>query len=145
MRRNSNVRQAILGSVAGLVVLNSVLLASFLTRVPPHPPIALGPLGGAGPFIGTTLTVSAVALLFVYWRSEVGYGVALIVVLQNLVTFGPHKLFEPSASLTYPAVVAGSVLTGVLLVASVSGLRVISGGTSRIDESRVGSETAEES
>ena len=119
-------RQASLASIAGLLVLNGVLLASFLAQVPPHPDVRLGPLGGAGPFVGTTLTIGVVAALLVAWGNRLGYGVSLLVVLQNLVTFGPHKLLGPTAVLTYPAVVAGSVLTAVLFVSTVAG--VTSGG-----------------
>lgn len=116
-------RQAVLASIAGLVVLNGVLLASFLFQVQPHPEVNLGPLGGAGPFVGTTIAVSVVTVALVTWSNPSGYGLALLVVVQNIVTFGPQKLLEPSATLTYPAVVTGSVLNGVLLVATLFMIR----------------------
>jgi hypothetical protein len=125
-------RQAVLASIAGLLVLNGLLLGSFLAQVPPHPEVDLGPLGGAGPFVGTTVAASVVAALLVHWNHRAGYGLALVVVGQNLVTFGPHKLLGPSASLTYPAVVTGSTLAAVLLVATVSELR----GTRGTDDAR---------
>lgn len=123
MTTSERSRQAVLASLAGLVVLNGVLLASFFAQIQPHPELNLGPLGGAGPFIGTTIAVSVVTMLLVVWRNLMGYVSALLVVVQNGITFGPQKLFESSASLTYPAVVAGSLLTIVLLVATLDLLR----------------------
>lgn len=139
MNSTSSSRQAVLASIAGLLVLNGVLLVSFLAQVSPHPDINLGPLGGAGPFIGTTIAMSVITALLVVWKNKFGYGVALIVVVQNLITFGPHKLLEPSASLTYPAVIAGSVFTGVLLVATISRLHMAEGADDiRPDSSTTG-------
>lgn len=119
----TNVRQAILGSITGLVILNAVLFTSFLAQIEPHPATNLGPLGGAGPFIGTTIAVSAITLLFAYWRHRIAYGLGAVVVIQNLITFGPHKLLGEAAPLVYPAVVTGSLLTVALLVAVITGVR----------------------
>lgn len=137
---DTSSRRGALASIAGLLVLNGVLLASFLAGVPPHPDVALGPLGGAGPFVGTTIAVGVVAAAFLAWDTDVGYGLALLVVAQNVVTFGPQKLLRPGAALTYPAVVAGSAFAGVLLVAAVSGLR----SNRTPDDARVDQSTVDE-
>lgn len=119
----TTVRHTILGSITGLVILNAVLFASFLAQIEPHPATDLGPLGGAGPFIGTTIAVSALTILFAYWRHRIAYGLGVVVAIQNLITFGPHKLLGEAASLVYPAVGTGSLLTVALLVAVVIGVR----------------------
>ena len=92
-----HVRTAV-ACLLGLVVLNAVMLASLLAGVEPHPPPVLGPLGGAGPFIGANLALSVVAALYCLWQSRVGYVAGVIVVVLNVVTFGPHKYFSETAS-----------------------------------------------
>ena len=83
----------------------------------------LGPLGGAGPFIGANIALSAVSAMYCWWQHRAGYFIALVVVVLNLITFGPHKYFSVTASLVYPAITVGTVLSLVLLVASIAGLR----------------------
>jgi len=99
------------------------MLASLLAGVEPHPPAVLGPLGGAGPFIGANIALSAVSAMYCWWQHRAGYFIALVVVVLNLITFGPHKYFSVTASLVYPAITVGTVLSLALLVASIAGLR----------------------
>ncbi len=122
----SNLAWFVQTSVAcliGLIVLNIVMLASLLAGVEPHPPAVLGPLGGAGPFIGANIALSTVGALYCWWQNRAGYIVAILSVFLNVITFGPHKYFQETASLLYPAVTVGTVLSVALLVAGIAGLR----------------------
>lgn len=103
------------------------MLASLLAGVKPHPPAVLGPLGGAGPFIGANISLSAVAVLYCWWQNRVGYLMAFVCVLFNVITFGPHKYFLEKASLLYPAVTVGTTFCVALLAAAITGLRRLRG------------------
>lgn len=115
--------QTAVACLIGLFVLNTVMLASLLAGVEPHPPTVLGPLGGAGPFIGANLALSAVGAMYCWWRRRVGYVVAIVVVVLNTITFGPHKYFSETGGLVFPAVTVGTILSAAVLVASIAGLR----------------------
>jgi hypothetical protein len=119
--------QTSVASLIGLIVLNIVMLASYLAGVEPHPPAVLGPLGGAGPFIGANVALSTVGALYCWWQNRVGYILAMVSVLLNIITFGPHKYFQEAASLLYPAVTVGTILSVALFAAGVAGLRRTAG------------------
>ncbi len=115
--------QTTVACLIGLILLNLVMLASLLAGVEPHPPAVLGPLGGAGPFIGANIALSAVGAIYCWWGHRIGFMVAIVIVVLNFITFGPHKYFSETASLVFPAVTVGIILSVALLVASVAGLR----------------------
>ena len=59
----------------------------------PHPDVNTGLLAGTGPIIGMIIVVSFVTILLVVWRNPIRYVSALLVIVQNSITFGPQKLF----------------------------------------------------
>ena len=109
--------QAAVTSLAGLIVLKCVLLGSLWAQVQPHPPARVGP------FIAATLSLAIVSLPLVWWRNKIGYIISIIVGVLGLVSFGPHKFFTESAGQIFPAIIVGTVLSVVLVIASITGLR----------------------
>ena len=111
--------QAAVTSLAGLIVLKCVLLGSLWAQVQPHPPAEVGP------FIAASLSLAIVSLPLVWWRNKTGYIISIIVGVLGLVSFGPHKFFteSESAGQVFPAIIVGTVLSVVLVIASITGLR----------------------
>jgi hypothetical protein len=111
--------QAAVTSLAGLVVLNCVLLGSLWAQVEPHPPARVGP------FIAASLTLTVISIPLVWWRNKkIGYIISIIVGVLGLVSFSPLKFFyDESAGQVFPVIIVGTVLVVVLLIASITGLR----------------------
>lgn len=118
MERSNNWNiQAAVTSLAGLIVLKCVLLGSLWAQVQPHPPASVGP------FIAASLSLGIVSLTLVWWGNQLGYVISIIVGVLGLVSFGPHKFFTESADQIFPAIIVGTVLSVVLVIASIAGLR----------------------
>jgi hypothetical protein len=113
MERPSSDIQIAISSLAGLIILKSVLLGSLWAQVQPHPPARVGP------FIATSLCLAVVTIPLFWWRNKIGYITAIIVGLLGLVSFGPHKFFTESGSQIFPAIIIGTVLSVVLIIASI--------------------------
>ncbi len=109
--------QAAVTSLAGLVVLNCVLLGSLWSQVQPHPPARVGP------FIAASLSLAVVSIPLVWWRNKTGYTISIIVGLLGLVSFGPHKILAGSAGQLFPAIMVGTVLSVALIISSVASWR----------------------
>ena len=108
--------QAAVTSLAGLIVLKCILLGALWAQVQPHPPARLAP------FIAASFSLAIVSLPLVWWRSKIGYITSIIVGLLGLVSFGPHKFLTESANQIFPAIIVGTVLSVVLVIASITGL-----------------------
>jgi hypothetical protein len=109
----------VLGALGGLVVLKTVMLAALFTGTPPFPPPFLAPL------IGASIALAVLAAALVAARSRLFLAPTLAFAASALLSYGPHKLVPWSSPLfsaqdpaVYPAVAVGSLLVGVLLVAS---------------------------
>jgi len=109
--------QIAISSLAGLILLKAVLLGSLWAQVQPHPEARLGP------FIAASLSLAIVSIPLVWWRSKIGYTTSIIVGLLGLISFGPHKFLGESANQIFPAIIVGTVLSMVLVIASITGLR----------------------
>ena len=117
MEKPSSDIQIAVSSLAGLIILKSVLLGSLWAQVQPHPPARVGP------FIAASLSLAIVSIPLVWWRSKIGYTTAIIVGLLGLVSFGPHKFFAESANQLFPAIVVGTVLSVALIISAIASWR----------------------
>ena len=106
-------------ALACLIVLQTVMLASLYAGVAPHPPAAT-PLFGIGPFLGAALSAAVAALIL--GPSPAGRGMAGLAAVAALVSFGPQKYLDPQFGLIWPAVLAGQVAAGVILLGVLSRL-----------------------
>ena len=108
--------QIVVSSLAGLILLNCVLLGSLWAQVQPHPP------ANVGPFIAASLSLAVLSIPLVWWRNKIGYTISIIVGLLGLVSFGPHKFItEPeSAVQVFPAILVGTVLSLALIISSIA-------------------------
>lgn len=111
-------------ALACLILLQTVMLASLYAGVAPHPPAAT-PLFGIGPFLGASLSAAAAALILGPSQSPAGRVLAGLAALTALVSFGPQKYLDPQFGLIWPAVLAGQVAAGVILLGLLSRLPVI--------------------
>ncbi|MCP1198932.1 hypothetical protein [Notoacmeibacter sp. MSK16QG-6] len=92
-------------SLATLIILQTVMFASLLAGVAPHPP-AIIPFAGMGPFLGLSLSL-AVGALLIGPRRGIGIVLTGLACLMALVSFGPQKFFDPAFPLVWPAVLGG--------------------------------------
>jgi hypothetical protein len=113
-------------ALAGLVVLQTVMLASLFAGVAPHPPAAT-PLFGIGPFLGAALAAPVAALILGPSQSPAGRVLAGVAALAALVSFGPQKFLDAQFALIWPAVLAGQIAAGTILFALVSRLPRLTG------------------
>ncbi|MFC1962714.1 hypothetical protein ACFLWB_01780 [Chloroflexota bacterium] len=113
-----NIQMAV-SALAGLIILEGVLLGALWAQVQPHPPARLGP------FIAASLSLAVVSIPLVWWRSKIGYTISIIVGLLGLLAFGPQKFITETESINqvFPAIIVGTVLSVVLIIASITGLR----------------------
>jgi len=118
MEKPSSVHQAAIVSLIGIIIFYCVMLGAFYAQVQPHPPARVAP------FIGTTLALSCIAVLLVWWRNRVGYFCSVLVGLMSVLSFGPHKLFiYESAIKVLPVIILGSILCTVLIISSIMAWR----------------------
>ncbi len=118
MTRPRTTVQLVTTSLIGLFVINCVMLGALFSQVPPNPP------GQFGPYIGATAALAAAALPLCWWGNKIGHLCAIIVGLMCLLSLGPQKFFmEPAAIQLLPAIILGSILSVVVIVASVAGWR----------------------
>jgi hypothetical protein len=109
--------QIAVSSLAGLIILKAVLLGSLWFQIQPHPPARVGP------FIAASLSLAVVSILLVWWRNKIGYTTSIIVGLLGLISFGPHKFFSESGGQIFPAIIVGTLLSVVLIIASLASWR----------------------
>ncbi|MCP5083650.1 MAG: hypothetical protein GY948_18335 [Alphaproteobacteria bacterium] len=107
-------------SIVVLLVLTSVMLFSLFTRTPPHPPLEI-PLFALAPFFGASLAIGAAALWLV--RRGSGTWLALLFAATALISFGPHKLFDPAFALIWPAVLLAQAAVIAVAYLSIGRLR----------------------
>jgi hypothetical protein len=116
-------------ALAGLLLLQAVMLASLYAGVAPHPPAAT-PLFGIGPFLGASLSAAVAALIL--GPSRAGRVMAGLAALAALVSFGPQKYLDPQFGLIWPAVLSGQVAVGVILLGLLSRLPSVAKGKAHV-------------
>ena len=97
-----------------LLVLQAVMLAAMLERVPPHPPFDVGPFA-MGPFLGAALAAALAAWLAGGVHSGAGRWLSLAAVVLALISYGPHKWFDAAIPQIWPAVIAAQIACSVLI------------------------------
>ena len=58
-----------------------------------------------------------------WWRNKIGYITSIIAGLLGLVSFDPHKFFTELAGQIFPAIIIGTVLSGVLIITAITSWR----------------------
>lgn len=122
----AHIDRPVMAALASLVILNLMLLVFLLAGVQPSPPVTTS-LFGMGPFLGANLAagVSALILLPALDARHAAHtpGTALacrvligLTVVLALVSFGPHKLFNPMLPLIWPALAVAWVAVLTLVV-----------------------------
>ncbi|MCC7370946.1 MAG: hypothetical protein IT306_21205 [Chloroflexi bacterium] len=108
-------RSAALGALAGLAVLKLVMLAALFTQTPPYPPPFFAPLFAA------SLALSALCAAQICARSPWLLVTAIPIMLESLLSYGPHKLYPGESPLffaqtpaVYPVILVGTALILVL-------------------------------
>ena len=96
------------------LVLTGVMLFALFTRTAPHPPLDVPPFA-LGPFLGATLALGAAALYLTQRNARFGATLALFFALICLVSYGPHKYFDPMFGRIWPAVVTGQIATATIV------------------------------
>ena len=105
---NSKYSQPVAMALVVLAILQGVMLAAMLARVPPHPPFSVGPFA-MGPWLGACLAAIAVSLMSGPEDGRAGQGFALLSTVMALVYYGPHKWFDPAIGQIWPAVLAAQI------------------------------------
>ena len=98
-----------------LIILQTVMIAALLFKLPPHPPEVI-PIAGMAPTLGAALSVAFAALVM---RGEGVVGKALILgaCLFAAISYGPQKYFDPAFALVWPAVITAQIAIVALLAA----------------------------
>ena len=107
-------RTAALGT---LIILQSVMFAALLFKLPPHPPEVI-PIGGMAPTLGASLCAAFAALVM----RDGGAAEKVLIIAACLlaaISYGPQKYFDPAFSLVWPAVVTAQLAIAVLLTSLV--------------------------
>ncbi len=115
MSQTEQAQHRLSAAIMVLLVLTSIMLLSLFTRTPPHPPLEVAPFALA-PFLGASLAIGAGAL----WLARRGSDtwLALVFAATVLVSFGPHKYFDPAFSRIWPAVLLAQI--AVLAIAAIA-------------------------
>lgn len=100
-----------------LGLLQVLMLGALYTKTPPHPPLEVAPFA-LGPFIS-----ASIALAFAAYSARAGKVfnlLSLIACLAALVSYGPHKWFDPAIGSIWPAVLLAqlavlSILLGLYM------------------------------
>lgn len=95
-----------------LSVLQLLMLAALYTGTVPHPPLRVTPFA-LGPFISAS---TAIALAAMFSRSsKAGLVMAAIAASTALVSYGPHKWFDPAFGDIWPAVITAQFAIVVII------------------------------
>lgn len=111
---HSQTRTAALGA---LIILQSVMLAALLFKLPPHPPEVI-PIGGMAPTLGASLC-AAFAAIVMKGDSATEKLLVIFACLFAAISYGPQKYFDPAIVLVWPAVVTAQIAIIALLASLV--------------------------
>lgn len=101
-----------------LWVLQIAMLLALYTQTAPHPPLEVRPFA-LGPFISTSIAIAIAASLLTKDKLTLaGKVLALLAAAFALVSYGPHKYFDPAFSLIWPAVICAQLAILVIVVFS---------------------------
>ncbi|MBY8977531.1 hypothetical protein KHP62_17085 [Rhodobacteraceae bacterium NNCM2] len=108
---SARIRTAALGT---LIILQLVMFAALLFKLPPHPPEVI-PVGGMAPTLAASFSAAFAALVM---RGEGTGGKSMIVIacLLAAISYGPQKYFDPAFPLVWPAVITAQLAIAALLM-----------------------------
>ncbi len=107
-------------ALLALVVLQVIMLGAFFFERPPHPPLTT-PGFAMGPFLSLSVATATAALFAP--RGGAASGLSLLAMLLAMVSYGPHKWFDPLIGQIWPAIVGAQVAALLVLWAVVGELR----------------------
>ena len=116
-----------LGALAGLMAMKLVMLGSMFSRTPPFPPLEFAPLFAAS--VGLAALCAALILAGSRWF----WPAAVVLVLESLLSYGPHKFYPGETSFfaqsvaVYPVLAVGSLLIAVFAASGWALFRSIRG------------------
>lgn len=100
-------------ALATLIVVHSVMVISLFADIDPHPPARIA-LFGMAPFMAAALSAMVAAMILGPGKPR--RALILVSMALSLVSFGPHKLFDPALPLIWPGLVAVWIALGTLAV-----------------------------
>lgn len=106
------------GSLTGLAILLTVMLAALFTQTDPYPPLHLAPL------FGTALALVAMAICLIRVRSRLFLVPVVPVILIALLSAGPQKFYPGDSDFfaqspaVYPVIIVGTMLIAALIHSS---------------------------
>jgi len=98
-----------------LIVLQLVMLGALYAQIAPHPPRVI-PLFALAPFLGASIAIAGAAFLLGGTQSGIGLLTGVLAALMALVSFGPHKWFDPAIGEIWPAVLVAEIAVIVLAI-----------------------------
>ena len=107
--------RASIAALTCLIMIHAVMLMALFAGVEPHPPSRVAPFGMA-PFLAVMMSAALGAMILGVFETRAGALLTAVAVLLSLVSFGPHKLFDPALPLIWPALVSAWVSIATLAV-----------------------------
>lgn len=95
-------------ALAGLIVLQLIMLSALYAGIQPHPPTAT-PLFGIAPFLGASVSVALAAMILQPLGSTTGRALSGLAAALALISFGPQKYTDAQFGLIWPAVILGQL------------------------------------
>ena len=91
-----------LAALICLILVHAVMLMALFAGVEPHPPARVAPFGMA-PFLSAMMSAGLAAMILGAFQTPAGTVFAIAAAVMSLVSFGPHKVFDPAFPLIWPA------------------------------------------
>lgn len=102
-------------ALATLIILQTVMLAALFAQSVPHPPATIL-IFAIAPYLAMSLATAACALILGPLTNRTGQSFTVGATLLSLISFGPHKWFDPQLPLIWPAVIMGQLAAITLFV-----------------------------
>lgn len=109
-------RQLAGASLLTLAVLQGAMMLAMMTLTRPHPPLTV-PLFALGPFLGAAIALAIGAYAAGSVLTRIGWWASLMAGLLAMVSYGPHKWFDPVFPQIWPSVILGQLAFLALMVA----------------------------
>lgn len=106
--------QAGTAALSALIIIHLAMLFGLFSGVEPHPPVKLK-LFAMSPFLSVVIAAAVSAMIMGPVSSRSGKVLAILASLLALVSFGPHKFFDPALPLIWPALVTVWVAIAALI------------------------------
>ncbi len=112
-KRAAGEAPSIRPAILTLGILQVLMLGALYTKTPPHPPLEVAPFA-LGPFISASIAIAFAAYSV---KSEKLFRLlSLLACLTALVSYGPHKWFDPAIGGIWPAVLLAQLAVLSILI-----------------------------